>query len=94
MRISLLFSVIGFFYVKNRGKGGLVGRFVPRRKRADRDFLRIAAEKAAMKWHKVRSGDTVSGIAAKYGKSQRQIVSLNPGLNVNRIRIGQKIRVN
>lgn len=56
--------------------------------------MRIAAEKAAMKWHTVRSGDTVSGIAAKYGKSQRQIVSLNPGLNVNRIRIGQKIRVN
>lgn len=44
---AFLFSVIGFFYVKNRGKGGLVGRFVPRRKRADRDFLRIAAEKAA-----------------------------------------------
>ena len=44
---EFLFSVIGFFYVKNRGKGGLVGRFVPRRKRADRDFLRIAAENAA-----------------------------------------------
>ena len=56
--------------------------------------MRIAAEKAAMKWHTVRSGETVSGIAAKYGKSQKQIVSLNPGLNVNKIRIGQKIRVN
>lgn len=56
--------------------------------------MRIAAEKAAMKWHTVRSGDTVSGIAAKYGKTQKQIVSLNPGLNVNKIRIGQKIRVN
>lgn len=44
---AFLFSVIGFFYVKNRGKGGLVGRFVPRRKRADSDFLRIAAENAA-----------------------------------------------
>lgn len=44
---AFLFSVIGFFYVKNRGKGGLVVRFVPRRKRADRDFLRIAAENAA-----------------------------------------------
>ena len=44
---AFLFSVIVFFYVKNRGKGGLVGRFVPRRKRADRDFLRIAAENAA-----------------------------------------------
>ena len=36
---AFLFSVIGFFYVKNRGRGRLVGRFVPRRKKADRDFL-------------------------------------------------------
>ena len=41
---AFLFSVIGFFYVKNRGRGRLVGRFVPRRKRVDRDFLRIAEE--------------------------------------------------
>lgn len=44
---AFLFSVIGFFYVKNRGRGRLVGRFVPRRKRADRDFLRIAGEDSA-----------------------------------------------
>jgi len=55
---------------------------------------RIAAERAAMKWHTVRSGETISGIAQKYGKSQSAIVKLNPGLNVNRISIGQKIRVN
>src|SRR5699024_1067549 len=44
---AFLFSVIGFFYVKNRGRGRLVGRFVPRRKKADRDFLRIAEEDSA-----------------------------------------------
>lgn len=41
---AFLFSVISFFYVKNRGRGRLVGRFVPRRKMVDRDFLRIAEE--------------------------------------------------
>lgn len=56
--------------------------------------MRIAAEKAAMKWHTVRSGDTVSAIAKKYGKSQSAIVKLNPGLKVDKISIGQKIRVN
>lgn len=56
--------------------------------------MRIAAEKAAMKWHTVRSGDTVSAIARKYGKSQSAIVKLNPGLKVDKISIGQKIRVN
>lgn len=44
---AFLFSVIGFFYVKNRGRGRLVGRFVPRRKKADRDFFRIAEEDSA-----------------------------------------------
>ena len=43
---ALLFSVIGFFYVRNRGKGGVVRWLVPRRKQADRDFLRIAEERA------------------------------------------------
>lgn len=43
---AFLFSVIGFFYVRNRGKGGVVGWLVPRRKQADRDFLRIAEERA------------------------------------------------
>ena len=42
---ALLFSVIGFFYVRNRGKGGVVRWLVPRRKQADRDFLRIAEER-------------------------------------------------
>ena len=45
---AFVFSIIGFLYVKNRGKGGLVNRLVPRRKRADRDFLRIAAEKSVL----------------------------------------------
>ena len=55
---------------------------------------RIAAEKAAEKWHTVRSGETISGIAHKYGKSQSAIKKLNPGLNIDKIRPGQKIRVN
>jgi len=55
---------------------------------------RIAAEKAAMKWHTVKSGETVGGIAIKYGKSLNTIKKLNPNLNVNKISIGQKIRVN
>lgn len=41
---AFMFSVIGFFYVKNRGKGILAGRFIPRRKEKERDFLKIARE--------------------------------------------------
>ena len=37
---AFVFSVIGFFFVKNRGKGGIAVRFIPRRKAKDRDFLK------------------------------------------------------
>lgn len=55
---------------------------------------RIAAEKAAMRWHTVKNGETLSHIAIKEGVSLNKIKQLNPGINVNKIRIGQKIRVN
>ena len=41
---ATVFSVIGFFYVKTRGRRGVAGRFLLRRKSEDRDFLKIAAE--------------------------------------------------
>ena len=55
---------------------------------------RIAAERAAMRYHTVRSGETLSGIAQKYGKSLSAIIKLNPGIKADKIGIGQKIRVN
>lgn len=38
---AVVFSVIGFFYVKNRGKGKVARRFIPRKKKEERDFLKI-----------------------------------------------------
>jgi len=55
---------------------------------------RIAAERAAMRWHTVKNGETLSHIAVKEGVTLSKIKQLNPGINVNKIRIGQKIRVN
>ena len=42
-----LFSVIGYFYVKNRGKGRFARRFIPRLKSKDADFLEQAEEEDA-----------------------------------------------
>ena len=60
----------------------------------EQEEQRIAAEKAAMRYYTVRSGDTLSTIAKKHGKSLSAIQRLNPGVNSNRLRIGQRIRVN
>ena len=49
--------------------------------------------KAGEVWHTVEDGDLVGRIAEKYGTSTRSIKELNPELNVDRISIGQRIRV-
>ena len=43
---AAVFSVLGFLYVKNRGKGKLADRFIPRRKIQDQDFLKIVSEES------------------------------------------------
>lgn len=54
---------------------------------------RAAAEAAAMKWHTIKSGDTLSGIARKYQTTVRELCRLN-GMKENSIlSIGKKIRV-
>ena len=51
------------------------------------------AEQAAMKYHKVRSGDTLSGIAKKYGTTVKKLCQLNKIKETKVLQIGQKIRV-
>ena len=55
---------------------------------------RLEAERKAIRYHTVKSGETVSAIGRKYGLTLSKIKQLNPGLNVDKIRLGQKIRVN
>ncbi|MBR1434093.1 MAG: LysM peptidoglycan-binding domain-containing protein, partial [Bacteroidales bacterium] len=55
---------------------------------------KAAAERAAAQYHKVRSGDTLSGIAQRYGTTVSKIIKLNPGLTTRTtLRIGRSIRV-
>lgn len=36
---AVVFSIIGYFYVKNRGKGKFTGRLIPRPKKEEYDYL-------------------------------------------------------
>jgi len=55
---------------------------------------RIAAERAAEKYHTIKNGDTLGGIAHKYGTSVSRICSLNNNLSpTTTLRLGRKIRV-
>lgn len=52
-----------------------------------------SSETVAKKYYKVRSGDTFGRIAQRHGRSINQLKRLNPGININRLKIGQRIRV-
>jgi len=45
------------------------------------------------RYHYVRSGENLTSIAKKNGISLNKIRSLNPKINPNRLRVGQKIRI-
>lgn len=56
---ALVFSVIGFFYVKHRGKGHFASRFIPRRKKRENDYLAMVEHEPG----------TAAGSAATSGSS-------------------------
>lgn len=52
------------------------------------------AEQAAMRWHTVRQGDTLSAIARRYHTTVKRLCQLNKIKETSILRLGQKIRVN
>ncbi len=54
---------------------------------------RAAAEAAAMRYHTVRSGDTLSAIARKYKTSVREICRLNNIKETTVLPVGKRLRV-
>ncbi len=52
-----------------------------------------AAEKAAMRYHRIRSGDTLGAIARKYGTTVTNICRLNGIKSTTILRIGRSLRV-
>lgn len=52
-----------------------------------------AAEKAAMAYHRIRSGDTLGHIAMKYGTTISKLCTLNGITRTTTLRIGRTLRV-
>lgn len=57
-----------------------------------RATVEVTTPKTAEVYHKIKNGDTLGGIAAKYGVSVNQLRKLN-GIKGNNIRAGKTIRV-
>ena len=50
-------------------------------------------KRAAVKFHLVESGDTLGGIAERYGTSVARLRALNRGVDPGALRVGQQIRL-
>lgn len=59
----------------------------------EEEIKREQAEQAAMKWHTIRSGDTLGALARKYGTTVTKICQLNGIKSTTTLRIGRKLRV-
>ena len=44
-------------------------------------------------FYTIRSGDTLEAVAVRYGTTVQRLLVLNPGVNPNTLRIGQRIRL-
>ena len=49
---AVVFSIIGFFYIKNRGEGKFANRLIPRLKNQDADFLKQVEEEEELQKEK------------------------------------------
>lgn len=45
------------------------------------------------RFYRVRAGDTLAAIAPRFGLTEAELVTLNPGIEPTALRIGQRIRV-
>jgi LysM repeat protein len=54
---------------------------------------RVGVKRAAVKFHLVESGDTLGGIAERYGTTVARLRVLNAGVDPAALRVGQQIRL-
>jgi membrane-bound lytic murein transglycosylase D len=58
-----------------------------------KDVPKVEPPKPVKKYYSVKSGDTFSKVASRHGLTQAQLTKLNPGININRLTVGQRLRV-
>jgi LysM repeat protein len=54
---------------------------------------KVRVKRAAVKFHLVESGDTLGGIAERYGTTVTRLQVLNPSVDAGALRVGQQIRL-
>ena len=53
----------------------------------------VVVEREGEEWYTLQPGDVVGRVAQRYGTTSKRIAELNPDINIDRVRDGQRIRV-
>ena len=51
------------------------------------------ARPSSARYYRIQAGDTLAGIAPRFGVTEAEIVALNPGIAPTALSVGQRIRV-
>lgn len=62
---AVIFSTIGYIYVKHRGEGSVAKRFIPQLKKKDADYLNIVQESELREGEDQESGIVSEGISSE-----------------------------
>lgn len=65
---AVIFSAVGYIYIRNRGKSSIAARFIPRLKKPEADFLEIARERV----QEEELAERLSGEERKKKERQRE----------------------
>lgn len=65
---AVIFSAVGYVYIRNRGKSSIAARFIPRLKKPEADFLEIARERV----QEEELAERLSGEERKKKERQRE----------------------
>jgi LysM repeat protein len=76
-----------------RSKRIYVGQRLKVKKTASTTNTTTTTNTSGAKYYSVRKGDTFGKIAQRHNKTISQLKRLNPRVNIDRLSIGQKIRV-
>ena len=53
----------------------------------------VLKEEGDVYYHMIELGDTISGLAVKYGVSTKEIQNVNSGLNARGLQLGQQVKI-
>jgi LysM repeat protein len=73
--------------------GGDSARPAPTRTAVDTTPATPRTKSARVSAYSVRSGDTLAGIAERFGTTVDRLMELNPGIDPQALRVGQPIRI-